>query len=198
MRSSTRSLVLAAGLACLGACTHGPKRVLGPPTGVAVYSRHPRFVEAKISPKGTYLAVVSVEDGVRSLTFVNLATRQSASRLRMRKGAMVGDYHWVNDQRVVVGLVMQDGDLARPVSLGEMFAVDADGTKGSMVFGFRTGQGRGAAVEWLKATEAWGSMVGRLRGDDRSVLESPRRDDDRALLLGERRAGDRGARGSGR
>ena len=75
------------------------------PSGLAAFTAHPRFTEAKISPRGTYLAAISQQGGRRSLVFVNLATRKPASSLNPGRGSMVGDFHWVNDERVVAELV---------------------------------------------------------------------------------------------
>ncbi len=173
-RSSARATILRAALASaflLGACAQAPKAPAGPPTGIALYSRFPRFVDAKISPKGTYLAAISLENGQRSLTFVNLATRKLASRLKPAAGTMVADFRWVNDERVVADLVDQEGDLAAPKARGEIYAVNAADGNGHLVFGYRAGTQRTEAhMRHSASTVAWGRVLDTIRGDDRRFL----------------------------
>jgi len=116
-KSWTAPFTLASSLAVLISCKHpesgGAKSGAArgaEPTGVVAFTRHSRFVDAKISPKGTYLAAVTTEGGRRSLAFINLTTRQFASALKPDSETMVGNFYWANDERVVVELVDQDGD----------------------------------------------------------------------------------------
>ena len=121
------------------------------PSGLAAFTAHPRFTEAKISPRGTYLAAISQQGGRRSLVFVNLATRKPASSLNPGRGSMVGDFHWVNDERVVAELVEDEGDLAAPVWYGELYAVDATGRGGRRIFGYQDGGRDRAAARFVSA-----------------------------------------------
>jgi len=130
------------------------------PRGIAAFTRHDRFVDAKILPKGTYLAAISVEGGRRSLGIIDLANRKVASGFRPAPQS-VGDFYWANDTRVVVELWDEEGTLAAPVNHGEIYAVDATGGRGEMIFGYRA----------TKDSEyAGGVIIGRLRGDQRRVL----------------------------
>src|SRR5437879_5766946 len=82
--------ILFASLVTLASCTHaGPGGRQGAsaahpvePQGLAAFTRHSRFVDAKISPNGRYLAAISVEGGKRSLGIVDLADRKLASLFR--------------------------------------------------------------------------------------------------------------------
>jgi dipeptidyl aminopeptidase/acylaminoacyl peptidase len=141
------------------------------PVGLAAFTVHPRFTDAKISPRGTYLAAISQQGGRRSLVFVNLATRQLASTLSPGGASMVGDFHWVNDERVVVELVDDDGDLAAPVSRGELYAVDATGRGGRRIFGIRAGgRDEPSRLPHAESDRAAAYVVSARPHDDRHVL----------------------------
>ncbi len=146
-------------------CKHGgsaqPGQARAPePKGIAAFTRHSRFVDAKISPKGTYLAAITAEGGKRSLAIVDLKTRKLAPVLRPAPQS-VGDFYWANDSRVVVQLWDEDGTLAAPVNRGEIYAVDATGGRGDMIFGYRA----------RKNSElAGGAVIGRLLHDERRIL----------------------------
>src|SRR5258708_30686534 len=110
------------------ACRFGGGAAAGSPSaapnGIAAFTRHNRFVDAKISPKGTYLAGISTEGGKRWLSIVDLANRKLASTFRPNPES-VGEFYWANDSRVVVQLWnASDGTLASPVTYGQIYAGD--------------------------------------------------------------------------
>jgi hypothetical protein len=159
-------IAVIAGLA-LPSCKHGgsadakaSRAAAAEPQGIAAFTRHSRFVDAKISPNGTYLAAISVEGGRRSLGIIDLANRKIASAFKPEPQS-VGNFYWANDTRVVVELWDEEGTLAAPVNYGEIYAVNATGGYGEMIFGYRAGKER----EYAR-----GAIIGRLRGDSRRVL----------------------------
>jgi dipeptidyl aminopeptidase/acylaminoacyl peptidase len=121
------------------------------PVGIAAFTRSNRFVEAKISPGGSYLAAIRLEGGKRTLAFVDLRNRKLASVLRPEPQS-VGNVYWVNDSRAVVEIWDEYGPLAAPVDYGQIYAVDAAGGGGLTLFT------RGARVR------------GRLRKEPRRLL----------------------------
>jgi dipeptidyl aminopeptidase/acylaminoacyl peptidase len=132
-----------------------------PPVGIAAFTRHSRIVDAGISPKGTYLAAISVEGGKRWMTVIDLKARKPASTFNPER-ASVGEFYWANDSRLVVQILDEgDGLQAAPVSHGELYAVDADGRHGSMIFGYRARSGE---------RHGYASVIGRLPGDEQRIL----------------------------
>src|SRR5205807_4970994 len=103
----------------LAACQHAAPAPAhrGPPVGIQVFSRHAQFTEARISPGGSYLAAIRLDEGKRSLIFIDLKTSKLASVFKPSPES-VGGVHWVNDSRAVVELLDEDGSLASPVSTG--------------------------------------------------------------------------------
>jgi hypothetical protein len=77
---STLIRFLIASLLAASACQHEPSKPGAAPSGIAAFTRHSRFVDAKISPKGTYLAAISTEQGKRAMTIIDLKARKIASR----------------------------------------------------------------------------------------------------------------------
>jgi len=140
------------------------------PAAVAA-ARHAKFIDAKISPKGTYLALIGMQGGKRTLMFIDLKTRKFASVLKPDADDMVGEFDWANDQRVVAQIVSQDGSLAAPVSFGELYAIDATGHGGRMVFGYRAGEMQtGSHIRRGERDYGAAWVVDPLLHDDRRVL----------------------------
>jgi dipeptidyl aminopeptidase/acylaminoacyl peptidase len=172
-RCSLRLALVAASLALAGPGPGAAEKVAPPPdpTGQARFTNHARFVDAQLSPKGTWLAVVSVEGGKRSLSFIRLADRKMTGRLAPGGTAMVGQFDWANDERVVTGLLEVNGTLARPVNYGELLAVNPDGATHELIFGWRAGRPQvGTNIKQAGSEWAWGEMVDSLRHDRRRIL----------------------------
>jgi dipeptidyl aminopeptidase/acylaminoacyl peptidase len=102
---------------------------------VAPFSRHARFVDAKISPDGTYLAAISNQHGKRALGILNLKTRKLASAFNPDSDVGVGDFYWTSDEQVVIELIEQESDLAAPKIRGEIYALNASGRGGELIAG---------------------------------------------------------------
>jgi acetyl esterase/lipase len=146
------------------ACAHPQQRTA--PVGLAGFARHSRFVDAKISPGGTYLAAISTDGGRRALSIVDLRTRKLASTFNP-KPESVGTFSWANDNRVLIQLWTEyEGYLAEPVNHGNIYSLDAATGRGHVLFGY-------GAVHQLAdggGSAAFGRVLSRVRGDDQHVL----------------------------
>jgi dienelactone hydrolase len=115
--------------------------------------------------------LLSEEGGKRALTFVNLKTRERIFELRPEGDSTIGWFYWANDERVVIEMVDYDGYLAAPVSRGEIYAVDANGGGGRLIFGYRAGQAQvGSHIRRAEKEMAWGFVISTLPKDPRHVL----------------------------
>ena len=156
-----KSFIALTASAVLLSCTHAPRKPKSAnPTGIEAFSRFPKFAGAKISPHGAYLAAVSVENGRAALVFIDLKTRKLASVFRPLPQS-VADFTWVSDDRVLVELAEDFGTLARPSLTGEISSVNPATGNGITIFGARAVKNR---------EYAGGSVLARLRGDERHVL----------------------------
>jgi acetyl esterase/lipase len=116
----------------LQSCSHAgpaPVKPAGDPTGVAAFTAFSRFVDAKISSNGTYLAAIRIDEGKRSLGFIDLVTRKLVSVYRPLPQS-VGRFFWLSDDFVAVEVWDERGTLAAPVYLGAIYRVSARGGGG--------------------------------------------------------------------
>ncbi|MGB1263515.1 MAG: alpha/beta hydrolase family protein [Cognaticolwellia sp.] len=131
------------------------------------------YKDAKISPDGKHLAVAIRHEGSVILVFFQRDTMELVGKVDFTDDYEPGDYLWVNNERVVIQLVKQLSTRELPVSYGELFAANLDGTKGEMIFGMHAGDGRsGSRLRKKKASYAWGYIVDTLPGDDEHILIS--------------------------
>jgi len=139
---------------------------------ISDFARFSSVVDAKISPGGTYLAVINTVGGKRSLSIEDLAARKMVSSFNPSPES-VGNFFWANDSRVVVELLNEsNGTLASPISNGELYAVNATGGRGDMIYGYRASvaQRPGPAGSEPLAENAGAEFLARLHGDDRHVM----------------------------
>ncbi|QFU25467.1 S9 family peptidase [Shewanella eurypsychrophilus] len=124
------------------------------------FSRHSEYHNVKISPDGKHLAVLINTDGRKTLAFLDSKTFEVTFRLGGEAKDQVADYYWVNDERVIIQVERVRGSLAKPVSYGELFAVNFDGRKKQMIFGYRA----------KKPSSYGGFLLDILEGDYKHVL----------------------------
>jgi len=139
----------------------GEKTQSSEPAGIAAFTRFPKYIDAKISPKGTYLGVLVNENSKQSLGFINLKTRQFASGLTPDRGSMVYHFIWANDERAIGQVAEEDPMYMNGVTFGELYATSANGRDREVIF---------SALKNLE----WAQVMRRIRGRDNTILISTR------------------------
>ena len=131
------------------------------------FSRHAQYHNIKISPDGKHLAaLINVGEG-KDLVFLDAESYKVTYRLSAGKKNLPGNYYWVNNERVIIQVQQSRGSLEIPLSYGELYAVNYDGKKARMIFGYRAKGGiRGAS----NASSQAGFLLDLLKEDDRHVL----------------------------
>ena len=125
---------------------------------LADFARHSQFRDIKISPEGDYLAASSVVDGKAVLSLVRIEDMKGVN-LRPREGGEVADFWWVASHRVFYSVAERTSTLEQPVLTGELYGVNADGTRKQLMIGFRANR------EWVSA-----DIVRPLYTQDNKVL----------------------------
>jgi dipeptidyl aminopeptidase/acylaminoacyl peptidase len=135
---------------------------------------HSIYLNAKISPDGKHLAVAVNIKGKRALIFFK------TEKLNKPVGALnfggrfeVGEYHWVNNERVVLNTKQRLFSKEVPVSYGELYAVNIDGSNRQMIYGYQAGEKQiGSLIKKKKSTRGWGEIIDVLPEDDKHILIS--------------------------
>ncbi|TVL12649.1 alpha/beta hydrolase family protein [Shewanella algae] len=127
------------------------------------FSRHPEFYNVKISPDGRYLAVLINQDGRKTLAFMRTIDSKITYVLNASGRDQAGNYYWVNNERVVVEVEQNRGALTEPLRYGELYAVNYDGKKDRMIFGYRSKSG-------IALAGYAGFMLDTLKNDNEHIL----------------------------
>ncbi|CAB0151264.1 Dipeptidyl aminopeptidase BIII [Pseudidiomarina piscicola] len=106
------------------------------------YAKHAQYLDVKISPKGDYLAATArTEDGSVQLTVIDIDESKILSVTQGKGNESVGSFQWANNERLVMTMVRELGSLDQPVPTGELFAMDADGSRQEILTGPRSDSG---------------------------------------------------------
>jgi dipeptidyl aminopeptidase/acylaminoacyl peptidase len=142
------------------------------PVSFADLARHNQYNEVKISPDGQYIAATAVVKGHVVLALVRLADMKG-QLVRPREGDAVTDFWWASASRVVYTVGMRVGGYDAPLPTGELYAVNADGTGGAMLFGFRKGgMSTGSLIPSVTSTRGTAEFVASIPDDPNHILVS--------------------------
>lgn len=129
------------------------------------YLRRDPFGTIKISPTGEYYAATVPLEDRTILAVMRRSDKQVTAKVGGERHSVVSDFEWANPERVVVAVAERFGSEDEPHPTGELYAVNADGSKRSMIFG-RFG------IKGDKPQQQAAFLIDTLRGDERGVLVS--------------------------
>ena len=136
------------------------------------FSRNPDVLSAKISPTGEYLAVMKEEEEQNVVAVFTFPAMKLINVIDFPGKNEVGNYWWVNDERILVSIMFDWAGYEDERSYGELYAVNADGKRGKYLFGLRgdqAGNTRSRVSQVSRRTEA-ASLQHPLWHDPRKIL----------------------------
>ncbi len=102
---------------------------------IALFTKPYEFSEVKISPKGSYLSIIKNTDNIRSLVVLETGSFKPIYQAKFAGDEEVGNYAWVSDNRLAIEKLYNRGWAEEPEYYGEIFAVNADGSRPMYLFG---------------------------------------------------------------
>ncbi|QQX79988.1 S9 family peptidase [Shewanella sp. KX20019] len=135
------------------------------------FSRGAEFSNLKISPAGDYIGAITKHEGKNKLLILDAETKQLHHAVFFPGNAQVGNYQWVNNNRLVLQKEYLKGWQEHPIYYGELFAVNADGSKATYLFGYNSGeQQTGSYIKKNTPIRATAHILDPLPNDDRHML----------------------------
>jgi len=103
------------------------------------FSKHSTFHQIKLSPTGKYIAAeMTNKDSKRMVVVINRLTMETTAVLSFKGSEEPGYFFWLNDERFAVDVVRKFGSFDRPSRTGNVYAMNADGSKRKLIFGYNT------------------------------------------------------------
>ncbi|WP_254422957.1 alpha/beta fold hydrolase [Rhodanobacter sp. B05] len=145
------------------------------PVSFADLAKHPEYREVRISPDGKYVAATALLQGGQTvLALVDLATRKPII-LRLREGDDVVRFDWVGPERLVYSVGHRIGGYDAPLSTGELFAVNGDGSGANMLYGYRktaVNADSGSLIPHATTERGTASLIAAIPDDPQHILVS--------------------------
>ena len=98
------------------------------------YLKRDPFGTIKISPTGEYYAATVPLEDRTILVVMSRSDKQVTAKVGGERHSVVSDIEWANPERVVVSMAERYGSEDQPHPTGELYAVNADGSKRQMIF----------------------------------------------------------------
>jgi dipeptidyl aminopeptidase/acylaminoacyl peptidase len=133
-------------------------------------AKNPTFVDVKISPDGRFLAVIVFEEDKRQLLCLDSATKKPVGGARLSGKDEVGEYFWVNPERIVMKINTRAPWEKEPNYYGELFGINCDGSKRKMLFGFRKNETTSSILS--SSRQAWADVIHLLPNEPNHILIS--------------------------
>jgi dipeptidyl aminopeptidase/acylaminoacyl peptidase len=140
---------------------------------VDAFVKKDRFETIKISPTGEYYAAtVPVEDKT-ALAIMRRADNKLTATFQLGRNTHVNNFWWVNAERVLISIAEKYGELDQPLLTGELYAINADGSRPDLLVGYRVaGGGLGTKIQPKKVERVAAFLVDDLPADDKHVIIS--------------------------
>ncbi len=144
---------------------------------LADFARHDSFDDASISPDGHYVALTIPLGKGRGVAIFDLRQSKLILKQTLGEDRSANGYLWASDERLVVSLAENFGELEAPFATGEMIAFNVDGSQQQYLFGFRgilpfNSTSTGARPGIARAVRAFGYPIRSLPKDPEHILIS--------------------------
>ena len=140
---------------------------------VDAYIKRDRFNDVKLSPNGDYLAATVPFEDKTALVILRRADNKVTANFRLGKNTHVAGFWWVNPERVVISMARKFGELDSPQLDGNLYAVNADGTKPAILVGQDVqSAGPGTKIQPKKVEQIAAFVVDELKADDKHIVIS--------------------------
>lgn len=139
----------------------------------ADFAKNYRYTYAEISPDGKHIAVGVVQEGKHNMLVLETNTFSPVGAAAFAGAQQVGDFYWVNDERIVIKVLEKRAWMEEPQFYGELYAINYDGKKGEMIYGYRAGESTiGTRIAKKKGTRGWAQIIDIMPDDEKHILIS--------------------------
>lgn len=137
------------------------------------FIKRDKFNDIKISPDGDYFAATVPLEKQTVLTIIRRSDNKVTANFGLGQNNHVADFVWVNPERVVISMAEKFGSLDTPQLTGELYAINADGSRAENLVGYRVqGAGLGTKIQPKKVEAVAAFLVDDLPDDDGNVVIS--------------------------
>ncbi|MGQ0800656.1 MAG: alpha/beta hydrolase family protein [Pseudomarimonas sp.] len=136
-----------------------------------VFLKRGTFGEMRLSPDGKHLAAtVDLEDRT-VLVILRREGMQPTAKAGGEAHSAIAEFHWVDNQNVVLSMANRFGDLDTPLATGELHLVNTDGSRARTLFSpYNDGQDPNINSRAVAEARKFASLIDTLPGDPKRIL----------------------------
>ncbi|MCF6193251.1 MAG: S9 family peptidase [Kangiellaceae bacterium] len=127
---------------------------------------------AKISPDGKHIIAIITHQGKEVFGVIDIKKKEISSFIGVRgSGRNIGTVHWVNNERLVYSIYETKNYDKQANYTGELYAVNVDGSKHNIIFGYRAGEySSNTRIRKRKSSYASHEILDYMEDDDKHIL----------------------------
>lgn len=146
--------------------------VASSPPPIDQFVKHDPITDIELSPTGEYLAFTRRNKDRTALIVVRLSDRTQMGGIHHGRDTAITSLNWVGNDRITYSLAVQMGALSVPQGLGEIYAMNADGSRDQILVGRSAGERGALATRAGRRPENSVSayLVDRLESSPNEVL----------------------------
>ncbi|MBA3487562.1 MAG: S9 family peptidase [Lysobacter sp.] len=134
------------------------------------YIKNDAFTDIKLSPTGDYYAATVTLEDRTALVILRRSDNKLMANFNTGRNTNVHHFQWVNPERVVIGMAMKFGSLDQPLPTGDLYAINADGSKPELLVGQQVQGDLGSRIKAKKVERIAASVVDDLPADDKVIV----------------------------
>ncbi|TDR23299.1 alpha/beta hydrolase family protein [Marinicella litoralis] len=147
------------------ACSH---QVTAANINTETFFKNPDLTSIKISPDGKHFAATIETDGTKKLAILDINATKIKHIFNFSSDKKeIGNYGWLNNERIFAAMVQKVGPLAQPRATGYLFAGNINGKKTIQLLPSKSKR-IGGARDYQRGYE----ILNRLPNDDKHILIS--------------------------
>nr|WP_136252081.1 alpha/beta fold hydrolase [Ningiella ruwaisensis] len=142
-----------------------------PQLPVEEFVKHGDYLDMQLSPDGKHIAARVRVNGMVNLVVLETASMKLVGGVRPFENDEIFSAEWINNERIVYQYSEKRFQFDQPIPTGELFAIDFDGDRNTMLFGYRAQEKTtGSRIKKRESTLASAKIISTLPHDDRHIL----------------------------
>lgn len=144
---------------------------LAPQLSIEAFTKHSDYLNMALSPDGKHMFARLRMEGRVVLVFINTETMTMVGGIKPENKDEIHSAEWISNERVVYQVQEMQSSFDQPIATGELFAVDIDGSRSTILFGYRAEDGyTGSRISSRDNIKASAEIISYLPEDEKHIL----------------------------
>ena len=141
------------------------------PVDLDVFLKRGTFGEMRLSPDGKHLAATADLEDRTVLVIVRREGMQPTAKVSGAEHSAIAEFHWIDNENVLVGMADRFGDLDTPLATGELYLVNTDGSRKRTLFrAYNDGQDPNISSRAVAQARKFAYLIDTLPADPERIL----------------------------